>query len=665
MDAELVRITLDVTGTSVHPAGYQPGEKVSYQALVLNLSSQALPALRLLELNGAEEGSREIEQFGELAPGEQRTIAFTHTVEEEDLARGYLYSAVSAAWTDPTTQKALISNSAPRVVMTLSSLSSPQPSGGGIQLTASLTGAPANGTYYIPGETAHISLRAENASSSALNHITLLDLSADGAGAVAEISSLLPGEEAEADLDYTVTELDALLGRLCCITAARAADVYGNQEMSVSDPLTAPVGRAEGTGSDSEADSIASLSTARGLTLIQRETSAPAQGGAYQAGETVSYEIIVFHGESEEVYDVWVCNSLADGPDGRVDRAEQLRPGDFARFSFEHTVTEAEEKAGCVVSWAFAEAEQDGRFLGLCRASAPVLSPAGSGEALSQGGFTLPLDGDGCSLTLLAKGSNAAEYSQHYCARHAELYKTVKDLTEAAETEEALLDAWEQAAALWTEDLNALYGEYLAAASGTARMAVMQESAACEASLTNLRDLMDQVYADTPSQAARATAEEIMRRCLELCGDGHSAPEKRTDSIFQSNLGKIVSAGADVCGRMTMLNQDETVQYRDTLCAGHSAVEEAANALLESAEDGQNAQELWFAALRATLNKQYEKDGRENPSAAVFALRLDRYLAARAETLALLYPDDPQAAQEAAAQSVMRAVLALCREGLD
>ena len=84
--------------------------------------------------------------------------------------------------------------------------------------------------------------------------------------------------------------------------------------------------------------------------------------------------------------------------------------------------------------------------------------------------------------------------------------------------------------------------------------------------------------------AARAVAEEAMRRCLELCGDGHSAPGARADSLFQSGLDKIVSAGAaDACGRMTMLNQDETVQYRDTLCAVHSTVEEAAVALLEKA----------------------------------------------------------------------------------
>ena len=664
--AEFVQIELKVTGAPVHPAGYQAGEKIGCQAQVTNLSSLSLPAVALREISGGETQPRLIEEIAGLAPGEQRTLAFTHMVDEEDLARGYVYSAVSAAWTDPVTQEALTGVSAPVVAMTLRGLENPRPAGDGIRLTATLESTPGSGSCFVPGETARISLRAVNVSSSALNQIALLDLSPDAApGALAEIPSLMPGEEAKADLYYTVTELDALLGRICCFAAAKAADVYGNQEIYVSEPLTAPAGRAQADeGPLSEADGIAALNTARGLTLIQQETSKPAQGGAYKAGETVSYEIIVFHGESEGVWDVKVCSSLADGP---VGRAEQLRPADFARFSFEHTVTEAEENAGCVVSWAFAEAEQNGRFLGLCRAGAPTVSPAGSGNADSQGGFALPLNGEGCSLTLLAKGANAAEYSQHLCARHAEIYKAVNELTAAAETEEALAAAWERAAALWTEDLEALYGEYLAAASGTARMAVIQEKAACFASLESERALMDRIYAAAPAQAARIAAEEAMRRCLELCGDGHSAPAPRTDSLFRDGLDKIVSAGAaEDCGRMTMLNQDETVRYRDTLCALHSTVEQAALALLETAEEGQSARGLWFAALRTILKAQYEKGGEEIRSAAeVYVLRQDSYLAARAETLALLYPGDLGTALEAAAQSAARCVLALCREGLN
>lgn len=665
---EFIQLELETTGAPVHPAGYQAGEKIGYQARVTNLSSLTLPAVELRELNGAEETDRELERILRLAPGEQRTLSFTHTVEEEDLARGYLYSVVSAEWTHPLTQETLVSRSAPAVAMTLSGLGSPRPMGDGIQLTASLESVPGNGSYYVPGETAHIALRAVNASSSALNQIALMNLPQDAAASpLAGFPSLLPGEEAKADLYYSVTDLDAQLGSIRCFAAAKAADVYGNQAIYVSEPLTAPAGRAQAESPASEANGIAALTTARGLTLIQQEISKPAQGGAYQAGETISYEIIVFHGENEGVWDVWACSTLADSPDGRIGRAEQMQPADFSRFSFEHTVTEAEEKAGCVVSWAYAEAEQNGRILGLCRADAPVVSPAGSGNANSQGGFALPLNGDGCSLTLLAKGANAAEYSQHLCARHAEIYKAVSALTAAAEKDETLLAAWEQAAALWTEELNALYGEYLAAASGTARMAVIQEKAACFASLESERALMSRICAQAPVQAARAVAEETMRRCLELCGEGHSASGERAGGLFRDSLGKIVSAGApDGCTRMTMLNQDETVQYRVTLCPRHSIVEEAARALLETAAPDRNAYDLWFAALGMMLKEQYEKGGEDIRSAAeVYALRMDRYLAARSETLALLYPDDPGTAREAAAQSAMRWVLDLCGEGLD
>lgn len=663
--AELVQTELKVIGASVHPAGYQAGEKVYYQATVTNLSSQTLPSLHLQAIGGAgETEALDLGQLSDFHPGEERVVSFADTIDEKDLTNGCLYRAVSAAWTDPVSQESRVSRSVPAVVMTLRSLSSPQPAGDGIRLTASLNSAPGNGICFVPGETALVSLRAVNDSSSALNQITLLGLTADALGEpLMEIPSLLPGEEAAADLKYTVTELDALLGRICIFAAARASDVYGSLEMDVCEPLTAPAGLEESAGLTPEANGVSALNTDRGLTLIHRETCAPAQGGAYKAGDTITYETIVFHGECEGVWDVTIRTS----PEDIENRAEQMGPGDFARFTFEHTVTEAEEKAGCIVSWAYAEAEQDGVSLGLTRAEAPAVSPAGSGQAVSQGSFALPLEGEGCSLTLLAKGLNAAEYSQHYCARHAALYKTVHDLTAQADTEEALLDAWEQAAALWTAELEALYREYLAAASGTARMAVIQEKAACLASLDSQRALMDQLYPDAPAEAARAVAEEAMRQCLELCGEGHSAPGARGDSLFRNGLDKIVSAGAeDACGRMTMLNQDETVRYRDTLCAVHSTVEEAAAALLEKAADGQNARALWFAAFQAILNKQYEKGGEVvRSAAAVYALRMDLSLAARAETLALMYPDDPQAAQEAAARNAMRAVLALCREGVE
>ena len=655
--AELVQVRLKVNGASVHPAGYQAGERISYQVQVTNLSSQALSGLLLEELSGGDAAARQITTIDGLASGEQRTVAYTHTVNESDLSRGYLYSAVSAVWTDPATQEALASRSAPKVVMTLRGVSAPQPAGGGVQLTASLVSTPANGSYYVPSETVRISLRAVNASSSALNQVKLLDLADTGAGFLAEISSLLPGEETTAELACIVTEADALLGSLCRAAAVQAADVYGNRELTVSELLTVPVGQAEN----------AAPNIRQGLTLVQRETSAPAQGGAYRAGETVSYEIIAFHVAGEGAWDVSVRDILADGPDGLVGRVEQLGSGDFARFTFDHTVTEAEEQAGRVTAWAYATAEQDGTYLGMSRAAAPSVSPAGNGEAVSQGSFDLPLSGDGCSLTLLAKGSDAAEYSQHYCARHAEISKTVNDLTAAAETDDALLAAWEQAAVLWTEELEALYTDCLATASGTARMAVIQERIASLESLKSLRALMDQVYAETSSQSARFVAEEAMRRCMELFCHGHSAPNDRPDSLFQNGLGKIVStSAADACGRRTLFAQDETVHYRDTLCAAHCMVEEAAETLLENADNGQSARELWFSALRTSLNERYEKGGEETKATVgLYLLRMNQYLAAHAETLALLYPDDPQAAQEAAAQSVMRAVLALCREGLD
>ncbi len=656
LGAEMVQVQLKVNGASVHPAGYQAGEKINYQVQVTNLSSQPLPALQLEELRGGDAEARQITVINGLASGGQQTVTYTHTVNESDLSQGYLYSAVSAAWTDPASREIFASRSAPRVVMTLRGAAAPQPVGEGIQLTANAVSIPANGAYYVPGETVLISLRAVNASSSALNQVKLLDLSDTGAGPLAEIPSLLPGEEAAAELACTVTELDALLGGVRRAAAVQASDVYGNRELSLSDLLSLPVGQAE--------TAAAVPNVHQSLTLVQREISSPAQGGAYRAGETVSYEIIVFHVAGEGAWDVSVRDILADGP---VDHADRLEPGDFARFTFDHTVTEAEEQAGRVTAWAFATVERDGSFLGMSRAAAPSISPAGNGESVSADGFDLPLSGDGCSLTLLAKGSNAAEYSQHSCARHAEISKTVNDLTAAAETEEALLSAWEQAAALWTEELEALYDDYFAAASGAARMAVTQERIASLESLKTLRALMDQIYAETPAQAARCAAEEAMRRCLQLCADGHSAPNERPDSVFQAGLGKIVStSAADTCGRMTLFTQDETVHYRDTLCAAHSMVEEAAEVLLKSAENSQSARDLWFSALRTSLNERYEKGGEETRAAvSLYLLRMDQYLSAHAETLALLYPDDPQTAREATAQSVMRAVLALCREALD
>ena len=658
--AEQVLLSVDVTGASVHPAGYQAGEKVSFQARVQNRSSQTLPALTLWEINGSGENEkREIGRITDLAPGEEQTPAYVHTITEADLERGYLYSAVSAAWDDPDGGKGLAACSVPAVVMTLNGLSAARSAGNGIRLILTLAEEPANGRYFTPGETARLSLRAANVSSAALYHVAL-----EGPDAAVEIPSLLPGEETEAHLDYTVTELDALAGVWRFRSTAQTTDVYGNQEIFVSNSLDLPTGPAADAQPAPEIGLLSALNAAQPLTVLQREISSPAQGGAYRAGETIEYEIIVFRGAGEGALDVWACSSLDGDILGRVDRAEQLEPGDFVRFSHRHTVTEEEEKAGCVVCWAFAEVEWDGRFLDVYKAEAPVISPAGNGGALSQGGFALPLPEDGCHLTLLAKGTNAAEYSQDFCARHASLYKTMQEQTAAAETEEAQRDAWDQAAALWTKDLETLYGEYLAAASGAARMAVMQERSACMESLESLRALLDQAYAGTPAQAARVAAEEAMRRCLDLCGDGHTAPEARTSSIFRDALGRIVSTGAaDACGRMTLLSQDGAVQYRDTLCDAHSRAEAAAAALLRQEGQCEQARSVWLAALQTGLNARCDAAGPEiRSAAAVFILRMDRYLAARAETLALLYPDDPQSAAEAAAQAAMRCVLALCRE---
>lgn len=72
---------------------------------------------------------------------------------------------------------------------------------------------------------------------------------------------------------------------------------------------------------------------------------------------------------------------------------------------------------------------------------------------------------------------------------------------------------------------------------------------------------------------------------------------------------------------------------------------------------------LWLSALQRDLNSLYrQKEGEAQASIARFASAYAQYLAARSDTLSLLYPAAPNTAQEALALEMMAQAEEICQD---
>ena len=190
-------------------------------------------------------------------------------------------------------------------------------------------------------------------------------------------------------------------------------------------------------------------------------------------------------------------------------------------------------------------------------------------------------------------------YATDYCAKHKGIADAAASLVASADGDEALLAAWEQAAGLWNEALDAEYAAMLGAAGDDEKSLVLKEHVLFYAQLEARREALALEYPDDPVRPARWAANQLMGKTAELCALRHGANAEGEPEAVEP------AQAAERCA--TVQEPTETGERRtEALCAVHRATDAAAEALLAGAgapeQAWQTVGQLWRANLDGIMN---------------------------------------------------------------
>ena len=314
-------LTIDKVTTSepANGSSYALGETITYKITATNDGNLTLTNVKVVdELTGDEW------EIASLAPGASEEFDTSYTVTEADILAGSVVNTATAEGTSPDPDK-------PDVPVNPGEEEEPteteKPS-----LFVEKTAQPDEDGVYNLGDEIHYVIKVTNNGNVTVNDITVKD---ELTGDEWQLDSLTPGESEEYHATYTVTEEDILAGSITNVATAEGTD-----------PDEDPVDQeGEETVPTDSADSH--------LTIHKATTSDLGEDGAYDLGDTITYEIIAANDGNVTLNNVVVTDELT-GDEWII---ETLAPGASETFEAEYVVTEEDIHNGSVVNEATATAE--------------------------------------------------------------------------------------------------------------------------------------------------------------------------------------------------------------------------------------------------------------------------------------------------------------------
>ena len=622
---------------------YSQGDIVTFEIVVANLTADDMTDARVYDyVNGAEKGLPVAEGLT-IKRYDTAVLNFDYIVTAEDAARGYV--------TDYAVAEGGGSVARSNDVRILVQPGTPDPEDDPVTLTKAIANLPERG-YFLVGETVDFTLTLRNDGDGDITDIVIRDpLCTAEDNVVDTFDALAPGGEQTAHLTYEVTALD-LLHPLINIGFATFDDPQGFTCTVISNEVEVPTG----TEPERDPDPIGVITGAEVHKAVAA-ASHPGNGWYYTRGEDIVYEITVLNCGETVLDEVTVYDTLAGGS-GEIAAIENFMPGDSRTYLFTHTVSKSDVKHGKVINQAWIEWEIEG--VPYEAWSERVISPTG-GERAAEPAATC------CVPTLTGAGLNQRTYTLDYCGEHRAVAYALDRAVEAAQTDDERLAAWNAAAQRWTEALNAEYDALLADATEDEQTLVVGEKALFFAQLACLKDALALTRPELT--VAERMANQLMRKTAELCYARHTAPENRTDSLYNPHEALPEAEAPALCGVHTEITAGG-IAWTETLCATHSPAEAAALNLLEEAatpedraEAWRSVAQIWLTALNSAANARWQaaaEQGREIIAAERVAF--DKWLAAQEDLLNLLYPGRPVTTGERVARLLRERVLELERE---
>lgn len=617
------------------PNGWQLGETLYYTLYARNTGDLNIESLVLYDI---------MDTYGEeavltvpVAIDEIVSASFQHTVNAQDVNNGYISNYAEARWHDPGDGEPLDSHSDAVTVTVINKAS--------LVLQKTEASIPANGHYYVPGETVHFQVHVWNNSNVHHKAIMIVD---PLTGETKVIDELPPDAHVTLDFYYVVTELDAILTYVENYAYAMEADNAVSNIVRVDTGFDGPTGYITD------------------LVVTKVETSTPKDPRGYQEGETITYVITVKNVGETTIVEGTVSDSLKGGS-GEIGSFELLYPDTSRTFNFSYTVTAADVHSPKMMVYNQAAAWYNLGGHGAVQTSNIVESPVWCedpyGHEWDDDGSLLSGD-DCCTRTLTGKGSGTDAFTVHFCAEHLKVLEELAELKATGISEEEYLKA---ARTSWQEAMDAMYEAAQEKAGSEAAAALMSQRLTYLAYLDTYEALLSSFYPTEPLVVARELEREMQDRCVDLCYDLHEAPKARVDSVLGAH-DVLDAVTAQTCGRAAGERDGAELKYAEILCADHAATDERIMAIVQEAGNREartnaflRAQRMWQTMMDNRTNASYKAADKEGKTLiAANRKAFDKYLTARKALLTLLYPDQPDVVAEVIARTILDKEIDLC-----
>ena len=693
---------------------YVPGEMIKYGLTVR--STEENPLQNIIIYDPLKGGDQVV--FG---PADAWVLGagFYYTVTEADAQRGYVENTGYATFTYQNTgeEGMVYSNT-----LTLPcGFAKDAGLSGVIAFTKGAVAAPQNEMYYVPGETIPYQFALYNWSDVTLKELTFVD-PLIGSGSW---DQLAPGEFKFWEIDYEVTELDAMAGRVENIAYVNAFDEADNQYVEYSNPVSVPCGFIEG--------SDVPFGTFADLAIIKQEESLPLNGSYYTAGEEIHYRITYTNAGELPMIDVEIFDHL--GGLHAIASAEKLEPGESRTCTFVYTVTVADTLAGYVSNYAsgiymvsdytgsatsnrvVSDTSPDEYYWSTTvpgpsdgtDPKIPVLplppgyekpywtpdvgfsgiefDPSTVGEVVTPSYFSYSYAADGstgfdpsvfglidtaslcsgeasCVRTITARDNASVSYEVSYCANHADTQTSVMMMTQAGTTPEMQMQAAAYAVALWRSEVESLYEELYNASDSQAKAILMTEYIRFVAEAANFESLLKALYPDQPAMVAQKLAAMWQDKCVSLCYEMHTPAAEHKDSLL--NVNAAAGASATICSCVTTGEETGRQASAQTYCPMHSFPFSMIDMLLkgnDTVEAWTTVRQIWGVELANAYNKVADRLGENSALATAEYATLTQWMIAREAALIALYPDNPELVAQTMLKLIMEHVNDLCLTG--
>ena len=368
----------------------KPGDEVTFTITVTNNTGVELHDVEITDpVKGGNEDAI-VDIIPSMQPGESVTASFNYTVTEEDATvgvEGFENTAYASGHTADGTQVSGTSETIFVWCVVEHSLT----------FFKSIANVPANGEFFVPGETIVFEISMIDNTPYPLYNIILTDpLCQDQYtyDAVNDMSYLYFGElynegnamgestSATVTVSYVVTEADAEAGSVTNTAEVTYQTWYG-KEITASASATAPCGFGEG---------------ADGLDFFKNVRNTPANGEFFVPGEVIEFCINVGNYTGADMALPFVTDPMStDKPECRVhpgtdclfidNSADAFTHGSSYGLRVYYTVTEADAAAGSVSNTATIQYTlPNGEFV---TRTASATAPCGFGEPMNSAGVRL------------------------------------------------------------------------------------------------------------------------------------------------------------------------------------------------------------------------------------------------------------------------------------